>query len=60
MLTKIFLGVSLLALAGRAFAEPVEDVALEERGHGYHHGTKTTYTTITLCPVTSTYTEKGK
>ena len=60
MLAKIFLGVGLLALASRVFAEPVEEMALEEWEHGYHHGTKTTYTTITLCPVTSTYTHKHK
>lgn len=57
-------GASLLLLATSALANEVQ-----ERGDGYyggdhgggHGGTKTltTYTTVTTCPVTSTYTKEG-
>lgn len=49
---------SMLALAGSALAN--QPVPRDDYDYGYEADvTYTTYTTVTTCPVTSTYTEKG-
>lgn len=49
--------VVMLALAGSSFASPLAEGDYSD-DYGDEH-TLTTYTTVTTCPITSTYTDDG-